>query len=71
MNKMYTPTPYYHARMWSHVILQLFSPAVLSFILYFGLGAQNKYFFDFLLVAVLVNLIGCMIGYWAGVSFHH
>ena len=59
MNKMYTPTPYFFGRMWSHVMLQLFSPMVLSFILYFGLGANNKYFFDFLLTCVMVNLIGC------------
>lgn len=69
MNKMYTPTPYLFGRMISHILLYIFSPIIASLILYFGLGASNKEFPSFLLTTILVNLIGCIVGYWCGVSF--
>ena len=71
MNKMYTPTPYLFGRMFSHVLLQIFSPILMSLILYFGLGADNTFenFMAFVLVALEVNLIGCFVGYFCGVAF--
>jgi ABC-2 type transporter len=43
----------------------------MSLILYFGLGADDgiKYFLGFVLCAMEVNLIGCIMGYWCGVLF--
>jgi hypothetical protein len=38
MNKMYTPSPYLFGRMLSHIMLQIFSPILMSLILYFGLN---------------------------------
>jgi len=71
MNKMYTPTPYLFGRMFSHILLQVFSPILMTLILYFGLGATNdfKYFMAFMICAIEVNLIGCCLGYWCGVLF--
>jgi len=71
MNKMYTPTPYLFGRMFSHILLQLFSPVLMSLILYFGLGANDhlEYFLGFVFCCMEVNLIGCIMGYWCGVLF--
>jgi hypothetical protein len=41
----------------------------MSCILYFGLGAEYKYFIAFVICALEVNLIGCIMGYFCGVAF--
>lgn len=73
MNKMYTPTPYLFGRMFSHVMLQIFSPILMTIILFFGLGTAEstkvEAFFGFMICALEVNLIGCFIGYFCGVAF--
>ena len=71
MNKMYTPPVYFFARFSSSVIIGVFDPIVMSFIVFFGLGvtitAYN--FFMFLITSILLHLVGASMGYLGGVSF--
>lgn len=71
MNKMYTPSPYLFGRMFSHILLQLFSPILMTLILFFGLRTDDSAytFFGFMICAMEVNLIGCILGYFCGVAF--
>ena len=43
MNKMYTPTVYYWARIISGVLLQVFYPIILTLVVYWGLGIDNSF----------------------------
>ena len=71
MNKMYSPTPYFFGRVLSHLILQIFAPILFSLIIYFGLGIDDTFrkFFQFVIVAIEINLVGVSLGYFCGVAF--
>ena len=42
MNKMYSPTIYYFARVTSGMIIQLFYPIAMTLIVFFGLGITEN-----------------------------
>ena len=71
MNKMYTPTAYFFARVLAALIMSFFSPLVMSIIIYLSLGIPlSPYcFILFLLTAVEITFIGVGIGHLAGVLF--
>jgi hypothetical protein len=54
MNKMYSPTVYFFARVTSGIIIQLFYPIAMSLIVFFGLGisetSENFFLWTFLAV---------------------
>lgn len=71
MNKMYGPTVYFFARITSGMIVQIFYPIIMALLVFFVLkideSAEN--FFRFLCLAIQINLVGCGLGYLAGVAF--
>eukprot|EP00347_Sterkiella_histriomuscorum_P018132 403346668 len=71
MNKMYTPTIYFFARVFSGMLLQIFYPILMTLIVYWGLkideSAEN--FFLFFSLSIQINLVGCAMGYFCGVMF--
>ena len=71
MNKMYSPTIYYLARVLSGMLVQIFYPVVLTLIIFYGLYINESAFnlFYWLTLSVELNLVGCAMGYWGGVSF--
>ena len=71
MNKMYTPAIYYCARVISGMLLQIFYPIILTLVVYWGLAIDNSFenFFYYLTLSIEINLVGCALGYMAGVSF--
>ena len=71
MNKMYTPAIYYMARILSGMIIQIFYPIILTLVVFWGLSINTSFynFFYYLTLSILVNLVGCTLGYMAGVSF--
>ena len=42
MNKMYTPTIYFFARIFSGMVLQIFYPIIMTLIVYWGLKIDNS-----------------------------
>jgi hypothetical protein len=54
MNKMYSPSLYYFARVFSGIMLQIFYPIIMATIIFFGLGTHNTFanYFMFLLTAL-------------------
>ncbi len=68
---MYTPTIYYLARILSGMLVQIFYPIFLTLIIFFGLYINQSFknFFYFITLAIEVNLVGCAMGYWCGVTF--
>jgi hypothetical protein len=69
MNRMYTPTAYYFARIISGMLVQLCQPLILTFIVFFGLGEPITFenFVNFLTGAMQLTLVGCGVGYFCGV----
>lgn len=72
MNKMYTPGSYFFGRFFSHLILQLYAPVLMSVIIFFclGVGYEFTMFLEFLITCVEINLVGCTLGYMFGVAFN-
>lgn len=69
MNHMYSSTAYFWARSLSGILVQLCQPIILSVIVFFGVGCSASEFPNFLLSTAQLTLVGCAIGYMAGVLF--
>jgi len=71
MNRMYTPTAYYLARVSSGIIFQYIYPVILSTVVFwcYGIHITSLNFFLFMLNALGVVTSGCAIGFLCGVAF--
>jgi hypothetical protein len=73
MNRMYSPSMYYWARVTSGIIFQFIYPLLVSFCLFWTLGitisVQN--FFFFMINACGIVTCGCAVGFLFGVSFNN
>lgn len=71
MNKMYSPSVYLYARFISSTLIGLFDPIINTLLVFFGLAITNSFnnFMMYLVTCLLLNLIGCAMGYLGGVSF--
>lgn len=73
MNKMYSPSLYFFARVFSGMLLQICYPIIMATIIFFGLGTQDtlENYLLFLATAIQLNLVGCAVGYCCGVGFEN
>jgi ABC-type multidrug transport system permease subunit len=71
MNRMYTPTAYYFARVTSGILFQFIYPVILSSIIFwcYGVHISPQNFFMFLANACGIVTCGCAIGFFCGVAF--
>ena len=71
MNKMYTPTIYYFARVSSGMLIQVFYPCIFTLVTFWGfkINESAENFFLWLFLSLQLNLVGCSMGYFCGVTF--
>lgn len=67
---MYKPIYFFIGRYFSGLVFMLFYPVLMVIVSFFWLSINVEYyvFFVFLLLAVMVNVVGCSLGYLIGVS---